>query len=396
MFDPKAVTRASWEPKPRKPTQYGPLVSYSRQSDPQAKNWIKWLRIAQLFCRILELTGALGTAVLLVLVTDMDGLTAWVMRILPGVAVPHCVYAIYHLSRKASGRTPASSAAYHVFAAVLDLFTLSLYAYGAYCTHHESGVWRSRLGDPSLVRYFVSAIYYMVIYQIVPANVPRGSIRGASNKEDSMTVSSRAGASSTMSTSDQTLQREPQSVDGAHQARLGQPTETWMPTDSLLAKEHHRGCQMDKAVATSHRSNRSTAPNLEEETCSDDSEYHDENGVAHDGPNSHYVLGAHPNPRRSHPAADPKRTKMASSFAADMEPANKGRIFLSEIRNSLRSKSNNHVAAQTKGPQKPWKRQRNSLVHLDDHLYSRPYGDLEKRLYKGYEQCSWMTVEQVA
>jgi len=32
-FDPKAVTRASWEPKPRKPKQNGPLISFNRHPE---------------------------------------------------------------------------------------------------------------------------------------------------------------------------------------------------------------------------------------------------------------------------------------------------------------------------------------------------------------------------
>lgn len=32
-FDPKAVTRASWEPKPRKPKPDGPLVTLNRHPE---------------------------------------------------------------------------------------------------------------------------------------------------------------------------------------------------------------------------------------------------------------------------------------------------------------------------------------------------------------------------
>jgi hypothetical protein len=32
-FDPKAVTRASWEPKPAKPEREGPLVSFNRHPE---------------------------------------------------------------------------------------------------------------------------------------------------------------------------------------------------------------------------------------------------------------------------------------------------------------------------------------------------------------------------
>lgn len=32
-FDPKAVTRASWQPKPVKPKQDGPLLSFNRHPE---------------------------------------------------------------------------------------------------------------------------------------------------------------------------------------------------------------------------------------------------------------------------------------------------------------------------------------------------------------------------
>lgn len=32
-FDPKAITRASWEPKPKKPKHEGPLVSFNRHPE---------------------------------------------------------------------------------------------------------------------------------------------------------------------------------------------------------------------------------------------------------------------------------------------------------------------------------------------------------------------------
>lgn len=179
-FDPKAVTRASWEPKPKKTAQSKPLISFNRHPDAhalllshqnshyvplggQTKKWIKRLRGVQLLCRILEFNGALGALILLILVTNIDEVTGWIMRILPGVAMIHCLYAIYHLCRKASGRTPGSSSAYHVFAAIFDLVVSSVYAFGAFSAHQESSLWTTRLSDQNLMRYFVPAIYYMII-----------------------------------------------------------------------------------------------------------------------------------------------------------------------------------------------------------------------------------------
>lgn len=45
------------------------------------KNWIVRLRYFQLAIRVLELTGALGVLVLMILTTNVDQLTAWILRI---------------------------------------------------------------------------------------------------------------------------------------------------------------------------------------------------------------------------------------------------------------------------------------------------------------------------
>lgn len=42
---------------------------------------IKWVRGWQLFCRILEFNGALGILILMILLSHVDGITAWIMRI---------------------------------------------------------------------------------------------------------------------------------------------------------------------------------------------------------------------------------------------------------------------------------------------------------------------------
>src|SRR5690242_20333032 len=75
----------------------------------------------------------------------------------------HAAYAIYHLARDAAGRTPGSSSAYSVFAAVSDLTTLVLYAFGAFTMHQNSDKWITRLDDQALMDYFVPAAYYGTI-----------------------------------------------------------------------------------------------------------------------------------------------------------------------------------------------------------------------------------------
>ncbi|KND86875.1 hypothetical protein TOPH_08492, partial [Tolypocladium ophioglossoides CBS 100239] len=192
-FDPKAVTRASWKPKPRKPQPSGPLISFNRHPEQAAskqatadlprsahlvlshqtnhylplgsrtKKWIKWLRHLQLALRVLQLNGAVGVLALMILITNVDAATAWTLRIAAGFAMVHCFYAIYHLSRGASGRTPASSAAYQVFAAIADLCVMSIYAFGAFSAHKSADSWTTLLSNQQLMRYFVPAVYYTMV-----------------------------------------------------------------------------------------------------------------------------------------------------------------------------------------------------------------------------------------
>ncbi|KAF6825185.1 hypothetical protein CMUS01_09915 [Colletotrichum musicola] len=178
-FDPKAVTRASWEPKPRKPKPTGPLVTFNQHPDahlvlshrssnyvslgPRTKSWIKGMRVAQLALRVLQLVAAAGLLAVLVLFDNIEPLAAWVMRITPGVVMLHCLYAVFHLSRPAGGRSPASSTAYQLFAGISDLGVMPLYAYGALTTSNSSSAWTARWVHQRLLDYFVPAVLYTFI-----------------------------------------------------------------------------------------------------------------------------------------------------------------------------------------------------------------------------------------
>lgn len=48
---------------------------------PRTKSGIKWLRRLQLFLRILELNAAIGLLTLMILITNVDVLQGWVIRI---------------------------------------------------------------------------------------------------------------------------------------------------------------------------------------------------------------------------------------------------------------------------------------------------------------------------
>ncbi|KAK3391026.1 hypothetical protein B0H63DRAFT_557893 [Podospora didyma] len=177
-FDPKSVTRASWESKqkPKKPN--GPLVTINRHPDAhmvptgrtmnykpmgrKTKSWIKGMRVVQLVLRVLELIGAVGILVVMIFIDNIEPLAGWIVRITLGVVMLHCVYGIYHLSRPAGRRTPGSSAAYHVFAGVSDLASLPLYAYGFIAARdHGNTDWTLRINNQALLKaYFVPTVYY--------------------------------------------------------------------------------------------------------------------------------------------------------------------------------------------------------------------------------------------
>ncbi|OTA63810.1 hypothetical protein K449DRAFT_414129 [Hypoxylon sp. EC38] len=180
-FDPKAVTRASWEPQPKKKKkQDGPLISINRHPDAHevptgrisrfrplsstTKWWIKSMRYVQLFLRIFEMIGGAGLLTLMILISNVDPLTAWVMRITPGVVAISCVYAIWHFIRPANSRPPASSAAYQLFAGVMDLAVVPLYAFGIISVMNHGADWKLIVtASKELTDALVQSEHYLLI-----------------------------------------------------------------------------------------------------------------------------------------------------------------------------------------------------------------------------------------
>ncbi|KAK0129158.1 hypothetical protein ONS95_001094 [Cadophora gregata] len=176
-FDPKAVTRASYTPKPPRPKHEGPLVNFNQHPDsylilpygsstatpmnPSVKKWIKWMRIIQLVLRCLELLTALGLLALMILIKGVDASTGWVMRIVPGVAILHTVYGAYHLCRKPSGRTPASSASYMLFASFFDVSIAPFYGFSALVAMTRQSGWKTILSNPTLINTFSKCVFYL-------------------------------------------------------------------------------------------------------------------------------------------------------------------------------------------------------------------------------------------
>ncbi|RWA05903.1 hypothetical protein EKO27_g9204 [Xylaria grammica] len=181
-FDPKAVTRASWEVKPKKPKKNGPLVAFGRHPDAHAvpsgrtynfrpmsdtSKWlIRWTRYLQLVLRASELIAGAGLLTLMILISNVAPLAAWILRIAPGVIVLCSAYAILHLSRPARARPPASSAAYQLFAGTTDLAILAFYAFGAITVLKESGNWDTIVENKALLTIFIKSEYYGLVSAI--------------------------------------------------------------------------------------------------------------------------------------------------------------------------------------------------------------------------------------
>ncbi|KAI1923964.1 hypothetical protein LOZ65_003156 [Ophidiomyces ophidiicola] len=143
-FNPKAVTQESWAPSPPQSKKDGPLVNFNQHPDsfgliatgrniktmsPKTKQRVKRARITQLVLRMLTLIGALGLLFCVICIKGTTLTLAWMIRVPPCVSIVHTLYGIYHLFRSSNARTPASSASYMLFAAVLDAGLIPLYVF---------------------------------------------------------------------------------------------------------------------------------------------------------------------------------------------------------------------------------------------------------------------------
>ncbi|KAL2173868.1 uncharacterized protein P884DRAFT_251146 [Thermothelomyces heterothallicus CBS 202.75] len=178
-FDPKAVTRASYESKKPKPKPNGPLVSFNRHPDahmvPSGRSqfhpvsrrttgWIKAMRVVQVCLRVVQITAAIGLIAAVVVV----GLMGWIMAVTLGLVILHAGYSVFHHFQPAGARTPGSSAAYQAFSSISDLCLLPLYAYGAVMTRSKNEEWKTaapedRPADPDVTRYMMPSIFYGLI-----------------------------------------------------------------------------------------------------------------------------------------------------------------------------------------------------------------------------------------
>ena len=146
---------------------------------PHTKTLVKWLRFTQLFLRFSALLGALGLLVCVIFIKPTGATLDWIIRVPAGVAILHCVYAIYHLSRASKGRTPASSASYMVFAAILDAGLIPFLVFTALMSRNEyleppstEGHWQTVFPTPAQT---TQVIWFTFIMSVI-----NGSIHAAS------------------------------------------------------------------------------------------------------------------------------------------------------------------------------------------------------------------------
>ena len=143
---------------------------------PNTKKKIKRLRKLQLFLRLHQLLGALGSLFCVIAINRTSDSVGWIIRVTPAIGLLHTVYAIYHLCRSAATRPPASTASYMVFAAMIDtgllpfLFFCALMAHGDYTSN--------AYGWSTLFK--TASASYTVIYAFFLTSAVGGSLTVAS------------------------------------------------------------------------------------------------------------------------------------------------------------------------------------------------------------------------
>ncbi|CCU74287.1 hypothetical protein BGHDH14_bgh03311 [Blumeria hordei DH14] len=147
-FDPRAISRTSFQSTAPRPKVVGPLVSMepnynhynhlSRTSTKvkpmhsSVKKHVSYTQKTLLALRYCQLFCSCALFVIGLLANPIHKTAVWVIRIAIGVTIGHTIYALYHLSRKASGRIPASSASYSLFASLLDIASVAFFIYIAF------------------------------------------------------------------------------------------------------------------------------------------------------------------------------------------------------------------------------------------------------------------------
>ncbi|KAL8830533.1 MAG: hypothetical protein Q9191_001380 [Dirinaria sp. TL-2023a] len=120
---------------------------------PRTKVYVKNVRLVQLALRICALLGAMGMLFCVICIKKTESTVGWVLRVAPAIATVHTVYAVYHFARSSKARTPASSASYMIFAAIVDTGLVPFYVFIALMARTEytegsdiAGRWQTLFG----------------------------------------------------------------------------------------------------------------------------------------------------------------------------------------------------------------------------------------------------------
>ena len=137
---------------------------------PRTKAKVKWTRFTQLFLRVCEMVGAVGMLFCVICIKGTDAATGWIIRVPPGIAILHTVYGTYHLCRSSRGRTPASSASYMLFAAILDVGLIPFLVFTVLISHTQyiepnsaPGHWTTLFGSDGATTKIVYSTFLLSV-----------------------------------------------------------------------------------------------------------------------------------------------------------------------------------------------------------------------------------------
>jgi hypothetical protein len=139
---------------------------------PNTKQKVKRLRRLQLFLRLHQLLGALGSLFCVIAINRTSDSVGWIIRVTPAIGLLHTVYAVYHLCRSAATRSPASTASYMVFAAMIDTGLLPFLFFCALMAH--SDYTSNAYGWSTLFK--TASASYTIIYAFFLSSVVGGSL----------------------------------------------------------------------------------------------------------------------------------------------------------------------------------------------------------------------------
>ena len=143
---------------------YGNLTS--KPMHPNTRMRVKRGRQFQLLIRVCALLAAMGLLFCCIAINKTSTTVAWIIRVAPAVALLQNTYGIYHLCRAATGRTPASTASYMLFAAMVDTGLLPFFAFSSYLSYLDWA--QNKYGWSTL--FNDSEMSYKIIYTFFALN----------------------------------------------------------------------------------------------------------------------------------------------------------------------------------------------------------------------------------